>query len=81
MRLLRLVSNMTYLTGSFSAAPLLAGSLPNDPLGQLFVAIVLMAAVVFVGRFVLSFAWKLLTLGAVVVGSLYALSLVGAGVV
>lgn len=48
----------------------LAG-LMATPLGQLLVGLVALAAVVLVGRVLLSVAWKLLLVAIVVVGSLY----------
>ncbi|MFB6126829.1 MAG: hypothetical protein ABEJ79_06015 [Halolamina sp.] len=47
------------------------------PLGKLLAALVAIAAVIFVGRFVLSVAWRLVTVGLVLVGALYALSVLG----
>lgn len=55
---------------------LLAG-LTATPLGQLLVALVVLLVVVFVGRLVLSLAWRLLFVAAVVVGILYALTIAG----
>lgn len=51
-------------------------ALAPGPLRNLLVAIVVLAAVVLVGRVLLSVAWKLLLVAGVVVGVLYALSLV-----
>lgn len=48
--------------------------LPGTPLGKLLVAIVALALVVFIGRFVLGVAWKLVRIGIVVVGVLWLLS-------
>lgn len=53
----------------------LALSFPASPLGRLLVAIVVLAVVVLVGRVLLSVAWKILVVAAVVVGVLYGLSL------
>ena len=60
-------------------APRVAQALPADPFGQLLVAIAVAGAVVLVGRVLLSLAWKLLMMAAVVVAVLYAASLAGAG--
>ena len=49
----------------------LAAGLPATPLGKLLVGLVALAAVVLVGRVLLSIAWKLLLIGIVVVGGLY----------
>lgn len=48
----------------------LAGLLAT-PLGKLLVGLVVLAAVVLVGRVLLSLAWKLLLVAIVVVGGLY----------
>jgi hypothetical protein len=55
----------------------LVGALGGVPLQNLLVAIVALAVIVLVGRFVLHVAWKLLVVAGVVVGLLYVLSLVG----
>jgi hypothetical protein len=52
------------------AAGLPAGLLAS-PLGKLLVGLVVLAAVVLVGRIFLSVAWKLLLVSIVVVGALY----------
>jgi len=49
----------------------LAAGLLATPLGKLLVGLVALAAVVLVGRVLLSIAWKLLLVGIVVVGGLY----------
>jgi hypothetical protein len=49
----------------------LAVGLLATPLGKLLVGLVALAAVVLVGRVLLSIAWKLLLVAIVVVGSLY----------
>ena len=53
------------------AAGLLDSGLLADPLGQLLVGLVALAAIVLVGRVLLSVAWKLLLVAIVVVGGLY----------
>ncbi|UPW00943.1 hypothetical protein M0R88_02295 [Halorussus gelatinilyticus] len=53
-----------------AAGPLGSGLLA-DPLGQLLVGLVALAAIVLVGRVLLSVAWKLLLVAIVVVGGLY----------
>ena len=45
--------------------------------GQLLVALVVVALVVIVGKFVLKLAWRLVTIGIVVVAALYLLSAAG----
>ncbi|UPV74908.1 hypothetical protein M0R89_02290 [Halorussus limi] len=52
-------------------AGLLAAGLLGTPLGQLLVGLVALAAIVLVGRVLLSVAWKLLLVAIVVVGGLY----------
>jgi hypothetical protein len=56
-------------------SPLVAGPLATgllaDPLGQLLVGLVALAAIVLVGRVLLSVAWRLLLVAIVVVGGLY----------
>jgi hypothetical protein len=49
----------------------LAAGLLATPLGKLLVGLVALAAIVLVGRIVLSIAWKLLLVAIVVVGALY----------
>ncbi|WP_338738282.1 hypothetical protein [Haloplanus salilacus] len=51
------------------------GGLLGGPLGQLLLAIVAVGVVVLVGRVVLSVAWRLVTIAAVVVGLLFLASL------
>lgn len=41
------------------------------PLGQLLVALLVIAVVIILGRIVLNVAWKLVLIGAVVVGILF----------
>jgi len=60
-------------------APLALGSGLASPVGILGVLVVL-AVVIFVGRFLLSMAWRLVVIGIVVVGVLYLLSLFGLGI-
>lgn len=68
----------------FTSLPLvLAQSTPDFLLGtttgKLLVALVTAALVVFIGRFVLGLAWKVLRLAIVVVGALWLLSVVVPG--
>jgi len=51
--------------------PLQSLGLPASPLGQLLVGLVALAAVVLVGRVLLSIAWKLVLVAIVLVGGLY----------
>jgi len=51
------------------------GGLLGGPIGQALLAIVAVGVVVVVGRVVLSVAWRLVTIAAVVVGLLFLASL------
>lgn len=65
--------------GLLAAAALRAGPaefVTGTPLGKLLVALVVLALVLFVGRFVLGVAWKLLRIAIVVVALLWLLSVV-----
>lgn len=55
----------------------LQGPLPSGILGQAIIAVVAIGVVVLVGRIVLSIAWKLVIVAAVVVGLLWLLSVFG----
>ncbi|WP_101294479.1 hypothetical protein [Halegenticoccus soli] len=50
------------------------------PLGRAFAVLVAVGVVVLVGRLVLRVAWRVVTVGAVVVGALLLLSMLGAGI-
>ncbi|PSP77059.1 hypothetical protein BRC81_10510 [Halobacteriales archaeon QS_1_68_20] len=52
----------------------IAQQLPATPVEKSLVAIVALAVVVFVGRFILGVAWKLVRIGIVVVGILWLVS-------
>lgn len=62
------------LLGSIAPYLLQLQQVPETPLGKLLVAIVALALVVFIGRFVLGIAWKLVRIGIVVVGALWLVS-------
>ncbi|WP_436927356.1 hypothetical protein [Halosimplex amylolyticum] len=49
-----------------------------SPVGILAVLVVL-AAIILIGRFLLSLAWRLVVIGIIVVGTLYILGLLGFG--
>lgn len=74
---------MSTLTSTFATLlPLLTGlplqgPLPSGMLGQAIIAVVAIGLIVLVGRFVLSIAWKLVLIAAVVVGALWLLSVLG----
>ena len=65
---------------TFVAVPLQFESVFATPLGRLFAALVVVAAVVLVGRLVLNVAWKLVTVAAIIVGILLLLSMFVPGV-
>ncbi|WP_123532995.1 hypothetical protein [Halosimplex salinum] len=48
----------------------------TQPVGILGV-LVLLAAIILIGRFLLSMAWRLVVIGIIVVGTLYILSVLG----
>jgi len=68
------------MTASLAA---LAGSVPLQPgllasqTGQLLVALVAVAVVIVLGKFVLKLAWRLVTIGIVVVAVFYLLTTLG----
>jgi len=64
------------LTVAFGAVPLQSG-IAGEPAGQLLIALVLIALVVIVGKFVLSLAWRLISIGIVVVAAWFLLSTIG----
>lgn len=49
----------------------------GDPMGQLLVALVVVALVIVVGKFLLSLAWRLITIAVVVVAVAFGLSAAG----
>jgi hypothetical protein len=48
----------------------------TQPVGILGV-LILLAAIILIGRFLLSMAWRLVIIGIIVVGTLYILSVLG----
>jgi len=48
----------------------------TQPVGILGV-LILLAAIILIGRFLLSMAWRLVVIGIIVVGTLYILSVLG----
>ena len=52
-------------------------ALLGSQVGQLLVALVAVALVIIVGKFVLKLAWRLITIGIVVVAAFYLLSTLG----
>lgn len=51
------------------------GEFAATPFGKLLLAVVALAVVVLVGRFVLNVAWRLLKIAAVVIGILWLISM------
>ncbi len=64
------------LAARYGAVPLQPG-VAGDPVARLLIALVAVALLVVVGKFVLSLAWRLITIGIVVVAVLYLLSTLG----
>ena len=64
------------LTALASSLPAQAGLLASQP-GQLLVALVAVALIIIVGKFVLKLAWRLVTIGIVVVAAFFLLSTAG----
>lgn len=58
-------------------AVLLQPGIFASPLGQLLLALIGIAVVLIVGRFLLSLAWRIVTIAAVIVGLLLLLSMFG----
>lgn len=56
--------------------PIQAGILAS-PTGQLLAALVAAAIVLILGKFVLKLAWRLVTIGIVVVAAIYLLTVLG----
>ena len=53
------------------------GALLGSQIGQLLVALFAVALIIVVGKFVLKLAWRLVTIGIVVVAAFYLLSTLG----
>jgi len=64
------------LAASASSLPLQAGVLGSQA-GQLLVALVAVALVIVVGKLVLKLAWRLVTIGIVLVAAFFLLSTAG----
>jgi len=62
---------------AFGDSLALQAGLAGDPIAQLLIALVAVAIVIIVGKFVLKLAWRLVTIGVVVVAVFYLLSTVG----
>jgi hypothetical protein len=59
-----------------AAVPLQAGLLASQT-GQLLIALVAVAVVIVLGKFVLKLAWRLVTIGIALVAVFYLLTLLG----
>jgi len=71
------VQAMTASLAALAASvPLQAGILASQT-GQLLVALVAIAIVIVLGKFVLKLAWRLVTIGIAVVAAFYLLSTLG----
>ncbi|MFD1569419.1 hypothetical protein [Halorubrum laminariae] len=66
----------TSLAALAMSGPLQAGILAS-PTGQLLAALVAAAIVIVLGKFVLKLAWRLITIGIVVVAAVYLLTVLG----
>lgn len=66
----------TPFAAGFGTLPLQAG-VTGDPVAQLLIALVAIAILVVVGKFVLALAWRIITIGIVIVAALYLLSTLG----
>lgn len=80
----RLISPLVMPTDMFAAiaatepgASLLQAGLAGDPMGRLLLALVAVAIVIVVGKIVLALAWRIVTIGVVVVAILFLLSTLG----
>lgn len=62
---------------SLSVHPLGVPGLFATPLGRLVVAIVVIAVIILVGKFILNIAWRILTIAAVVVAAWWLLTVLG----
>lgn len=70
------VANSTVLLQSAGLPLQVAPGLFATPLGKLLVALVVVALVLFVGRFVMNMAWRLLRIAIVLVGIAWLVSVV-----
>jgi len=68
--------DMTAPLAALASSPLQAGLLASQA-GQLLVGLVAVALVIVVGKFVLKLAWRLVTIGIVLVAAFFLLSTAG----
>ena len=82
-KLIRGVVLEAHMTASLASLAVLASSLPlqgglfASQSGQLLVTLVAVAIVIVVGKFVLKLAWRLVTIGIVLVAAFFLLSTLG----
>ena len=62
------------LVSAAALVPLQLGGLLSEPLGQALAVIVAIAVIVIVGRIVLKIAWRLVTIGALLLLSFFGIS-------
>lgn len=77
MRVLVVAPDMTASLAALATSMPLQAGLMGSQMGQLLVGLVAIALVIIVGKFVLSLAWRLITIGIVIVAALFLLSTVG----
>jgi len=69
--------DMTASLAALAAAVPLQASILASQTGQLLVAFVAVAVVIILGKFVLKLAWRLVTIGIVLVAVFYLLTILG----
>ncbi|MDZ5811792.1 hypothetical protein U4E84_10615 [Halorubrum sp. AD140] len=69
--------DMTASLAALASSPPLQAGLLASQAGQLLVALVAVALVIIVGKFVLKLAWRLVTIGIVLVAAFFLLSTLG----
>ena len=69
--------DMTASLAALASSPSLQAGLLASQAGQLLVALVAVAIIIVVGKFVLKLAWRLVTIGIVLVAVFFLLSTVG----
>jgi hypothetical protein len=69
--------DMTASLAALASSPSLQAGLLASQAGQLLVALVAVAIIIVVGKFVLKLAWRLVTIGIVLVAVFFLLSTAG----
>lgn len=77
MRVLVVAPDMTDSLAALAVSVPLQAGLLGSQMGQLLVGLVAVALVIIVGKFVLKLAWRLITIGIIVVAAFFLLSTVG----